>query len=144
MSRLCIRSLFFFCFRFSWSLSYFSVSCVSVVFSFCVFVFSISLVILVSALVLSACFGYQLTRFVSVLNVIVESILSSFTNRVFGAASEARFGSCWIQFGGRVEDTIPPKRLFLHPQPLKLPFERGSRVKSMQNRSRTLREHSLI
>ena len=59
--------------------------------------------ILVSALVLSACFGYQLTRFVSVLNVIVESILSSFTNRVFGAASEASVGSFGISLGAELK-----------------------------------------
>ena len=68
------------------------------------FRFSVSLAVLVSALALSACFGHSFTRFASVLEVILESILSSFTNHVFGAASEASFGSFWNHFGGKFED----------------------------------------
>ena len=88
----CLVCVFVRCFPFrfrcSYSLSYVSVSRVSVVFSLCVFV-------PVPALVISACFGYSLTRLDSVLDVICESMLSSFTTGVFGAASEASFGSFW-------------------------------------------------
>ena len=73
------------------------------------FRFSVSLAVPVPALVISACFGYSFTRLASVLDVIFESMLSSFTDRGFGAASEASFGSVGNQFEGRVEDENHPK-----------------------------------
>ena len=39
----------------------------------------------------------------------MKLMLSSFTNHVFRAASEASFGAFGNQFGSRVEDRTPPK-----------------------------------